>query len=67
MEITLSQQYNVGEKPTVILSCRDSTRKTVKTKQRQCSTPSLHGIKKKMNARRPSEHPLVRGKNVKVG
>ena len=45
MEITLGQQYNVGEKPTVILytyinhPCRD-TIKTVKTKQRQYSTPS---------------------------
>ena len=41
----LGQQYNVGEKPTVILyiyiksPCRD-TRKTLKTNQRQCSTPS---------------------------
>ena len=43
MEITLlGQQYNVGEKPTVVLyisPCRD-TRKTLKTKQRQRSTPS---------------------------
>ena len=36
MQITLGQQYNVGEKPTVILY----TRKTLKTNQRQCSTPS---------------------------
>ena len=44
MQITLGQQYNVGEKPTVILyiyikPCRD-TRKTLKTNQRQRSTPS---------------------------
>ena len=35
MEITLGQQYNVREKPTVILftyiNCRAETRKTVKT------------------------------------
>ena len=36
MQITLGQQYNVGEKPTVILY----TRKTLKTNQRQCSKPS---------------------------
>ena len=43
MQITSGQQYNVGEKPTVILyiyinrQCRD-TRKALKT--RQCNTPS---------------------------
>ena len=43
MQITSGQQYNVGEKPTVILYIyinrhgRD-TRKTLKT--RQCNTPS---------------------------
>ena len=45
MEITLSQQYNIGEKPTVILYTYINRHagipsKTVKTKQRQCSTPS---------------------------
>ena len=46
MEITLfGQQYNVGEKPTVILYTyinryAGTQKKTVKTKQRQCSTPS---------------------------
>ena len=46
MEITLGQQYNVGEKPTVILYCTltliamQGHQKNVKTKQRQCSTPS---------------------------
>ena len=45
MEITLGQQYNVGEKPTVILYTyinrhAGTPGKTVKTKQRQCSTPS---------------------------
>ena len=45
MEITLGQQYNVGEKPTVILYTyinrhAGTPEKTVKTKQRQCSTPS---------------------------
>ena len=46
MQITLGQQYNVGEKPTVILyiyinrhAGRD-TIKALKTNQRQCSTPS---------------------------
>ena len=47
MVVTLGQQYNVGEKPTVIPGtvhlhkspCKDTT-KTVKTKQRQFSTPS---------------------------
>ena len=46
MEITLGQQYNAGEKPTVMLYTYIINRhagtpeKTVKTKQRQCSTPS---------------------------
>ena len=45
METTLGQQYNVGEKPTVILHTyinrhARTPEKTVKTKQRQCSTPS---------------------------
>ena len=44
MKITLGQQYSVGEKPTVILytyiNRHADTRKTVKTKQKQCSTPS---------------------------
>ena len=46
MEIILGQQYNVGVKPTVILYTYIINRhagkpeKTVKTKQRQCSTPS---------------------------
>ena len=46
MEITLfGQQYNVGEKPTVILYTyinryAGTQKKPVKTKQRQCSTPS---------------------------
>ena len=35
MQITSGQQYNVGEKPTVILY----TRKTLKTRQ-CCNTPS---------------------------
>ena len=42
MEITLGQQYNVGEKPTVILytNINRHAGTPVKTKQRQCSTPS---------------------------
>ena len=45
MEITLGQQYNVGEKPTVILYIymdrhTGTPEKTVKTKQIQSSTPS---------------------------
>ena len=45
MEITSGLQYNVGEKPTVILytyinRLAGIPEKTVKTKQRQCSTPS---------------------------
>ena len=46
MEITLGQQYNVGEKPTVILYTyinrhAGTPEKNVKTKQRLiCSTPS---------------------------
>ena len=41
--MTYGQQYNVGEKPTVTAHldyspCRN-TRKTVKTKQKQCSKP----------------------------
>ena len=95
MEITLGQQYDVGEKPTVILyiyiNRHAGTPENVKTKQRQCSTPShmvviiyyyigykykpttwyltgfSNGSKKKtQNAPRTSEHPPVRGKNVKT-
>ena len=45
MQITLGQQYNVGEKPTVILYIyinrhAGTPRKTLKTNQRQCSIPS---------------------------
>ena len=44
MEITLGQQYNVGEKPTVILytyiNRHAGAPENVKTKQLQCSTPS---------------------------
>ena len=44
MQITLGQQYNVGEKPTVILyiyiNRHAETPKTLKANQRQCSTPS---------------------------
>ena len=45
MEITLGQQYNGGEKPNVILYTyinrhAGTPEKIVKTKQRQCSTPS---------------------------
>ena len=44
MEITLGQQYNVEKKPTVILYitliAMQGHQKIVKTKQRQCSTPS---------------------------
>ena len=42
MEITLGQQYNVGEKPTIIILytyinlIRDARKTAVKTKQRQC-------------------------------
>ena len=39
MQITLGPQYNVGEKPTVILYIWD-TRNTLETNQRQCSTLS---------------------------
>ena len=46
MQTTLGQQYNVGEKPTVILYtftliAMQRHRKTLKTNQRQCSIP-LH-------------------------
>ena len=44
MQITLGQQYNVGEKPTVILYiyiiAMQGHRKNIRKKQRQCSTPS---------------------------
>ena len=45
METTLGQQYKVGEKPTVILYTyinrhAGTPEKTVKTKQKQCSTSS---------------------------
>ena len=45
MVVTLGQQYNVGEKPTVILYTFINRRaetpdKTSKTKQKQCSTSS---------------------------
>ena len=44
MQITLGEQYNVGEKPTVILYIYINRhavhQKTLKTNQRQCSIPS---------------------------
>ena len=40
MEITLGQQYNVGEKPTVILYSYINRHAGTPEKQRQCSTPS---------------------------
>ena len=46
MEITLGQQYNAREKPTVILYTyyidrhAGTPERLVKTKQKQCSTPS---------------------------
>ena len=45
MQITLGPQYNVGEKPTVILYIyinrhAGTPEKALKTNQRQCSTPS---------------------------
>ena len=45
MQITLGQQYNVGEKPTVILYIyinrhAGTPEKTLKTNQRQNGTPS---------------------------
>ena len=45
MQITLGQQYNVGEKPTVIQYIyinrhAGAPEKHKKTNQRQCSTPS---------------------------
>ena len=45
MQITLGQQYNVGEKPTVILYTyinhhAGTPEKIFKTNQRQCSIPS---------------------------
>ena len=45
MQITLGQQYNAGEKPAVILYIyinrhAGTPEKTLKTSQRQCSTPS---------------------------
>ena len=48
MEITLGQQYNVGEKPTVILYTyinrhAGTPEKTIKTKQRKRGTP-LHMV-----------------------
>ena len=45
MEITLGQQYNVGEKPSVILYTYINRHAGTpeKTKQRQCSTP-LHMV-----------------------
>ena len=42
MQITLGQQYNVGEKPTVIryIYINRHAGTLEKTNQRQCSTPS---------------------------
>ena len=54
MQITLGQQYNVGEKPTVILYIYIN---------HGCSECCL---KKNVNASRPSEHPSVSGENVKT-
>ena len=91
MVVTLGRQYNVGEKPTVILytyiNRHAGTPDKHKT-QKQCSTSSnmvvvviycnigckdkattlyLNGfLKKNQSALRPSEHPPVRGENVKT-
>ena len=60
--MTLGQQYNVGEKPTVILYTYIN---------RHAGTPKQklninNCLKKNLNASRPSEHPPVMGGNVKT-
>ena len=40
MQTTLGQQYNVGEKPTVILYIYINRHAGTPENQRQCSTPS---------------------------
>ena len=50
MQITLGQQYNVGEKPTVILSVRLHLY-VFKSELINCL------FKKNLNASKPSEHP----------
>ena len=49
MEITLGQQYNVGEKPTVILYIyinrhAGTPEKTVKTNNKKCSSTPSHMV-----------------------
>ena len=71
--VTLGQQYNVGEKPTVILYIYYSNNWLLfKEKSERISRPSEHPpvrekcLKKNQNAPRPSEHPPVRGGNAKT-
>ena len=68
MQITSGQQYNVGEKPTVILyiyinrHAGTDTRKTLKTNQGQCSTPSHMVVViyiTKAIVQRPEQTPLL--------
>ena len=73
MVVTLGQQYDVGEKSTVILYTyinRHAGTPQEQQKQKQCYTSSnmviimhfyIGYLKKNQKAPRPSEHPPVRG------
>ena len=75
MVVTLGQQYNVGG-PTDILYTsyyidRHGEPPNIPQHSKNNSTIEPYKLylvfnKKNLNASRPSEHPLVRGKNVKT-
>ena len=60
MESHRVEQYNIGGKPTVTLY----TYHVGTPKHTVCCVCVF--LKKNLNAPRPSEHPPVRGKNVKT-
>ena len=70
MVVTLGQQYNVGEKPTVIMYTyinHHVSSVLYRTVSYLAVSVVFYSIlKKNQNASRLSEHPPVRGKNVKT-
>ena len=70
MVVTLGQQYDIGEEPTVILYTYIINRHAMTPKPQSRNTVSLGVqldyrrviLKKNQNAPRPSEHPPVGGK-----
>ena len=60
MVVPLGQQYNIGEKLTVILHSYINRHAGTPEKQQRRNSY----LKKNQNAPRPSEHPPVRGKKL---